>query len=270
MAEFVTTDLDFSRLNSRIEELHDALASQGGDASMVFQDEARLFLKQVIRLTPPKSREQGEAAIDRDMMKLFEPVNADFLDDMILEHGHSNVDAWLTTAGGERKHIKWTYLDNTGGPMANFHNRNRDNRGRAYNLKRQNDPNTWYAPYVVSYENFTAYKNRIKSHVGRRKAAWGKSFKALGGALSRWIDRHLAGAKGEFLFNGDLTHPSITMINRAPGIGQDVHFVQGALRVRYEAIGRRLRLIVSGYSKDVARGIKIQRQAHKTPVGEAA
>jgi hypothetical protein len=117
----------------------------------------------------------------------------------------------------------------------------------------------------VGYENFTAYAKRIKSHVGRRKAAWAKSFTALGGTVSRWIGRHVGGAKGEFHFNQDPLHPSIVMINRAPGIGQDLHFVQGALRIRYEAIGRRLRLIISGYSKDVAHGLKIQRHAHKTP-----
>ena len=43
------------------------------------------------------------------------------------------------------------------------------------------------------------------------------------------------------------------------------HFVRGAVRVRHEAIGRRIRLVISGYSKDVAQGLKIQRKAHKTP-----
>jgi hypothetical protein len=266
-----TVTLDFSKLSSRMEELHDALLGRGktGDAATVFRDEARLFVKQVIRLTPPKTQKQGEAAIDRDMMKLFEPVNGDFLDDMIIEHGANNLDTWLTTAGGEKKHLKWTYLDNTGGPMANFHHQHQDSRGRANNMKRQNDPSTWYAPYVVSYENFTAYSKKIKSHVGRRKAAWAKSFKGLGGTVSRWIDRHTAGAKGEFHMSQDPNHPSITMINRAPGIGQDLNVVRSALRVRQEAISRRIKLVLSGYSRDMARGMKIQRQAHKTPGSEA-
>ena len=263
----ITADFDMTRLNARIEELHDAFISQGqsGDAATVFDDEARLFVKQAIRLTPPNNRQQGEAAIDRDLMKIFEPVNGDFLDDLILEHGHNNIDAWLTTAGGEKKHVKFKYADNTGGPMRNFHRQNQDNRGHAYNLKRQKDPSIWYAPYVVSYENFAAYAKKVKSHVGRKKAAWAKSFVALGGTVSQWIGRHVAGAKGEVHRSVDVLHPGIIMINRAPGIEQDHHVINSALRVRYEAIGRRMRLILSGYSKDMARGLKVQRQAHKTP-----
>lgn len=263
--ETVTADFDFSRLNSRIEELHDALIGQGGDASTIFQDEARLFAKQAIRLTPPKTREQGEAAVDRDLVKIFEPVNADWLDDMIIEHGANNIDTWITTAGGEKKHIQWTYADNTGGPMANFHHQHQDSRGRTNSVKQNRGPDTWYAPYVVGYDNFTTYSKKIKSHVGRRKAAWAKSFIGLGGTVAQWIKRHVAGAKGEFQINSDPLHPAIVMINRAPGIGQDMHFIQGAMRIRYEAIGRRIKLVVSGYSRDIAHGMKVQRQAHKSP-----
>lgn len=263
----VTVDLDYSRLNGRIEELHDALARQGGDVSTIYEDEARLFLRQVIRLTPPKTKQQGEAAIDRDLMKIFEPLNSDFVDDLIIEHGAHDIDTWLTVASGEKKRIKFTYADNTGGPMANFHHRNQDNRGRTYNLKRQKDPNVWYAPYVVSYDNFKKYADRVKSHVGRKKAAWGKSFIELGGKLPSWISRHLSGAKGEFHNSRNPEKPSITMTSRAPGVSQDAHFIRGALRVRYESIGRRIKLVLSGYSKDVASGLRIKRRAQKLPEG---
>jgi hypothetical protein len=263
--ETLTADLDYSKINSRIEELHDAIQGQGGDVSTIFEDESRLFLKQVIRLTPPKTRQQGEAAIDRDLMKIFEPVNGDFLDDLIIEHGANNLDAWITTAGGEKKHLKWTYLDNTGGPMANFHREKQGSRGRTFNLKRQKDPSIWYAPYVVSYENFAAYAKRIKSHVGRRKAAWAVSFTSLGGKVASWIGRHVSGAKGEYHNSYNPERPSITIINRAPGIEQDLNVVRSALRVRQEAITKRIRLVLSGYSKDVARGIKIQRWAKELP-----
>lgn len=253
-----------TRLNSRIEELHDALMGSGADVSTIFEDESRLFVKQVIRLTPPKTKAQGESAIDRDMMKLFEPVNGDFLDDLVIEHGANNIDTWLTSAGGEKKHIKFTYVDNTGGPMKNFHYRNRDSRGRAYSLKRQRDPGIWYAPYVVSYENFTAYANKMKARVGRRKAAWAVSLTKLGGKVASWINRHVSGAKGEYHNSFNLEKPSIVMINRAPGIMSDERIVRSALRARHQAIGKRLRLVISGYSKDVASGIRVARKDRAT------
>jgi hypothetical protein len=261
-------DFDTSKLNSRIEELHDALIGQGqsGDMSGIFRDEARLFLRQVIRLTPPKTKQQGEDAISRDLMKIFTPVNQDMLDDLVIAHGANNIDTWLTTAGGEKKHIKWTYADNTGGPMASWHQKkeNRNRRGRTYNLKKQKG-DAWYAPYAVSFENFAAYAKKVKARVGRRKAGWGKSLVGMGGKVGGWINRHVAGAKGELQLGADPERPSIVMVNRAPGIADDERIVRAAIRIRTEAITKRIRLVISGYSKDVARGIKVQRQTRVSP-----
>jgi hypothetical protein len=257
--------IDTTRLNARIFELRDAFEGQGADVSTIFEDESRLFLKQVIRLTPPKTRQQGEAAVARDLMKIFTPVNEEMLNLIGSEHGVSNIDAWIASADGTPKHLNWRKIDPTGDGMAAFHNRNRDSRGRTYSLKRQKEQGTWYAPYVVSFEDMARYRDKIKSHVGRRKAAWAKSFTALGGKVSSWFDPDKKGLRGEFHNSTNPQHPSITMINRAPGIGQDLHFIRGAVRVRQQAIMRRIRLVVSGYSKDVAQGIRIQRKAHKTP-----
>jgi hypothetical protein len=258
-----TAELDTTKLNERIFELRDAIAGQGGDVSTIFEDESRLFLKQVIRLTPPKTRQQGEAAVTRDIGKLFTGVNEEMLNLIGSEHGVTNIDAWITSATGSHIELDWRRIDPTGDGMAEFHNRNRDSRGRAYNLKRQKSLK-WYSPYVVSFGDLAKYREKIKSHVGRRKAAWAKSFTALGGKVTNWIGRHMNGAKGEFHHSTNPEHPSITMINRAPGIGQDLHFVRGAMRVRQEVIRRRIKLIVSGYSSDVANGMKIRRKAHKT------
>lgn len=263
-------DIDTSKLNSRILELHDALASQGGDVEAIFRDEARLFLAQVIRLTPPKTKQQGEDAIKRDLMKIFTPVNEDFLDDLIIEHGHNNIDAWIESSiDGTRKHIQFDYASNTGGEMADFHQRNRDNRGRTRNLKRM--ASGWYSPFAVSFENFAAYRDKVLKRVGLRKSGWAKSLIGLAGKVTGWINRHVSEGKapGELhLTVGE--KPSMTMINRAPGIGNDLRIVRNALRIRNEAIGKRLRLILSGYSKDVAQGIRIRRHATTTQLSEAA
>lgn len=258
----ITADVDISRLNSRIEELHDALmVNGGGDVSAIFRDEAMLFLRQVIRLTPPKTREQGENAIRRDLLKIFTPVNQDFLDDLIIEHGHNHIDVWITSSqDDERKHIEFDYASNTGTEMADFHRRNRNARGRTANLKRMSSG--WYSPFAVSFEHFAAYRDKILAHVGRRKSGWGKSLVEMGGKVAGWINRHVTSGKApgeKQIVVGE--KPSVTLINRAVGIGADERIVRSALRIRYEAIGRRMRLVVSGYSKDVARGLRIQRQA---------
>lgn len=260
------TTIDTTRLNDRIAELHDAFIGQGqaGAAATIFADESRLFLKQIIRLTPPKTQKQGEAAIQGDLLKLFTPINEDMLNTIGSEHGLSAIDAWITTSGGERKELDWRKIDPTGEGMAAFHNANRNARGRTYNRKQQRG-DKWYSPYVVAFQDFAAYREKIFARVGRRKAAWAKSFVGLGGKVSRWFDPDKKGLKGEFHNSVDPTHPRIVMINRAPGISQDLHFVRGAMRVRYQAIGKRMRLVLSGYSQDVARGIKLQRRVRATP-----
>lgn len=262
------------KFNDRMNEIHDALIGQGrsGDAATVVQDEARLFLKQVINLTPPPglgtaAKKQGEAAIGRDLMKIFTPVNEELMNTVALvHHGTTGIDAWFETAG-KPMHVQWDRIDPSGAGMKAWHNQNRDSRGRTRELKRGRGT-AWYAPYVVRREDFAAYRDRIVSHVGRRKAAWAKSFVELGGKVQGWIDRHVSGARGLIINNLDVkNHPSVTMINSSVGISGDAHIVQSALRIRYEAMGRKLRLIVSGYASDVARGIKVTNKAHRTEAG---
>lgn len=265
MSELFTLEIDGSKLMGRVQELHDALIGQGqaGDAATIFEDEARRFVQGVIRLTPPRNQKQGEAAISRDLMKVFTPVTEDLLNTIGSEHGLSAIDVWMTTAGGEKKELDWRKIDPTGAGMADFHRRNRNSRGKTYNLKKQRG-DKWYAPYVVTFEDYAAYRDKMFARVGRRKAAWAKSFAGLGGKVAGWISRHLSGAKGEFVWRNDPNKPSITMINRSPGIQGDEHIIRSALRVRTEAIQRRIKLVLSGYSKDVSQGMKISRKAYKT------
>jgi hypothetical protein len=261
MSEDISIEWQQFRLNERITELSRILPQ---DAATVFEDESRLFLKQVIRFTPPKTKAQGEAAITRDLGQLFTAVDENMLNTIGSEHGLSAIDVWLTTANGERKELDWRKIDPTGAGMKEFHYRNRDSRGRAFHLKRQRGQK-WYAPYVVSFEDMAAYRDKMKARVGRRKAAWAKSYVALKGTVAAWIGRHIGGAKGEFHISTNPSRPAIVMINRAAGIGQDTHIVSSALRARYQAIGKRMRLIASGYSKDVAQGIRLANHAIKSP-----
>ncbi len=61
----------------------------------------------------------------------------------------------------------------------------------------------------------------------------------------------------------DPLNPRIEMANGAPGIQGDAHVIHSAMRVRYEAMGRRMRLVLSGYSKDVKNGIAIQKKERR-------
>lgn len=262
-------DCNTDRINQRVQELTDVLIGGGGsnaDATTVMHQEVLKFQRRVINLTPTPglgtdAKKQGEAAVKRDLNKIFTPVTDDLLNAIGSQFGVSHIDQWFTTATGEKQHIQWDRIDPSGSGMRAFHQKNRDSRGRARNLKRSRG-DAWYAAYVVSFEDFAQYAKDQMARVGRRKAAWALGFKSLGGKVQRWIDRHISGAKG-MVDNRlrDTVHPSVTVGSFAPGVSGDAHTIHSALRVSYEAIGKRMRLLVNGYAKDVSQGQKITKKA---------
>ncbi len=265
----ITADIDTTGLHNRLNELHDALIGAGrpGDAATVVEDEAKRFLVQVNRYTPPKNKAQGEAAVEKDLRKIFTPVNEDFLNTVGSEHGVSAVDAWIFSEKRQANiNLKWSRIDPSGAGMADFHLKNRNARGRTNRLNpKANGSKIWSAAYIVSFEDFKNYAKKIKERVGRRRAAWGVSYAKLGGAFAGWIGRHVgAGAKGQCVANlSNTTRPGVEMVNFAPGIMDDQRIVQSALRARERAIGKRIRLMISGYAKDVAQGIRITRKERR-------
>lgn len=263
-------DVKSERLNDRLAELHEALIGAGrhGDAATMIEDETRLFLRGVINLTPPPGLGQdakrvGESAVRLDLNRLFTPIDDEFLNVIGSQFGIAGIDEWITGKSGNKIHLKWDHLDSTGSGMRQFHDKNRNSRGRVTSRKRQSS-DAWYARYIVSKEDFAAYAAKVISHVGRRKAAWAKSYQEIPGggwSVPRWIGRHISNAFGRCInMTGSLHQPSITVSNFSPGIGDDERLVRDQMRIRFSAIGRKMRGIISGYSEDWKRGVKIQKQ----------
>lgn len=265
-----TITIDTSGFQRRMEELHDALigAGKAGDAATIVEDEARLFVKQVIRLTPPKNKAQGEKAVARDLSQIFTGVSDELLNTIGSDHGVSGIDAWLSTDGKMKlTHAKWDRIDPTGSGMEAHHRAHQNARGRTEKLKKNYaDKSVWYAPYVVSHQDYANYVKNVQSYVGRRKAAWAVSYQKIGGTVTRWISKHVVGAKGLCVDELKVPNrPSVVMVNFAPGIREDERIVRSALRIRMSAMKRRMRLVLSGYSKDVASGLRIARKERPAP-----
>ncbi len=268
MAEPFTVSVDLSRLNAQIAAIQSAT---GKDTATIIKDQARLFVKQVIELTPPPglnaaAKQQGEKAIERDLMKIFTPINEDFLTAVGSQFGVSGIDHWLTLDGNKKQEIKWDRIDPTGAGMPGFHHANQDRRGRTRNLKRDGRQGSkWYSPYVVTFQDFAAYLEKIKAHVGRRKATWGKSFKALGGHLPAWIDRHTGEVQGSctVMLNGKT--PRIEMTAAAPGLLQDQRIIQSALRIRAATVARRLKHMIRSYGTDMRNKTLVKSHETETP-----
>src|SRR6185369_3296519 len=144
-------------------------AGQMGDAATVLEDEFRLLMKQIINLTPPPglgraAMSQGEESVKRDLNQLFTPINEEMLNHIGSLFGVAGIDNWITDTDGKHKHLIWNKLDPTGAGMQQFHRANQDSRGRARRLKRKRK-DAWFAPYVVSFSDFTPYLQKIQSHV---------------------------------------------------------------------------------------------------------
>lgn len=270
---FPTVTISDVRGQQMLNDLHDALVGSGrmGDAATVLEDEFRLAMKQIINLTPPPglgqaARSQGEKAVTRDLSKLFTPVDEEMLNIIGSQFGVDGIDRWITDTDGGKQHLIWDKLDPTGTGIETFHHANQNRRGRTINAKRKGRGQPfWYAAYVVSKTDFLPYLQKLISHVGRRKAGWAAAYESVGGKVQRWISRHLPTPGGRVVnMLSNKGKPSITAFNMAPGIGDDQRIVADALRIRREAMAKRLKLILSGYSRDVANGIRISNKARKS------
>lgn len=251
-----------SVMQQRLTELQ---AASGKDMSVIVREESKLFLKQVIQFTPPPglgsdAKKQGENAVKMDIMKLFTPVSQEFLDYVGQRFGGSNVDGWITGKDGKRIDLKWQQLDPSGAGMSNFHTANRDRRGRVLRKKLGSIMGVWKSRYVVTYAALADYIEKKQANVGLRKAGWSESYMKLSGTVQRWIGRHQGANGGQIQDKSNDPNPSITMINRAPGLSGDAHIIHSAMDNRKESIRRKVKMMFNNYGKGMKEG-KITPQA---------
>lgn len=258
-----TIVINDQKFQERIEQLVDAL---GKDPQVVLADEARLFLKQAINLTPPKSKAQGEQAIRDDLNRTFTAANDDFLIYEADGGFKSNLDKWFTNAKGERVHMQFDAVDVQGRGMRRYHQSQRNARGRTVGRGNRGSKtgSLWKARYVVGYAALAEYTAKVLQRVGIRKSGWLRAYYEVGGKLPSWIQRQAQRGMGRVQNNLNVKgHPSIVMASHAPGVMDDERILRDTFRARGEAIAKRIKLFLSGYSEDVKSGIKIRTHAKR-------
>lgn len=264
-----TLKVDTSGLNRRIAELRTALVGAGktADAQNVIRDEARNLLKLLIKWTPPKTRKQGADRVEKDVKRSAAyPLDDGF---ELFNRGQNaeRIKGYLRSESGRQKFKDM--ISKIGGfkswTLEKFDRRTHLNaRNRFGRVSKRNR--------VFIYNNADR-KRRIalvSRRVGMMKAAWAKSFVHFGGKVPSWISRHLySGAIGSYNVRGNFrdalsntSKPFVEFSNSANGIAEKdaAKRLPGAVLVRERAIRRRIRLILSGYSKDVAQGIRIRQR----------
>jgi len=134
----------------------------------VAYDQMRLWVQDLIRRTPPKSKGQGQKAINRDLNKLFAPANPGFVNFLEEDyHGEGRLPS----------SVKMN-LEGNQSRMRGFHQRNRNQSGRVRykagvvathgNIQFQNK-------MYVPAKTFRDYLKSVQKGVGKLKAGWIRS-----------------------------------------------------------------------------------------------
>lgn len=261
--------VETQRLNATLEGLHDALIGSGkpGDAREVVADESRRLAEQIARFMPPQTRAIGEKSVEREVKSLFSAADPEMIDTIGSMFGIKNVEAHITSRQtGEPLRIQWDEIDPEGARMKERHYQERG-KSRLLRIKeRKPDGKSWKARVVVPHKARADYVKEMQSRVGRLKASFAEVARQLGTTrIGGWIARHIPTPKS--IFNGaglaNLSKPSVTFGSTARGVSRFTDFIRSAMRARSSAISRRIKLITSGYAKDVARGIRAQTRARR-------
>ena len=261
----ITAEIDVSRAQDSMDALYAAMLGAGQDASNLVKDETRRLAKTIVSFTPPikgtagTPRSQGEHAIEREFNSLFSEATPRLIDEVGSKYGLHNIrTAYLTEQGGQRLNLQWDHLDPTGDRMDQYHKMYQ--RDGKVPLVRRQSKTVWASRVVVPLGSRGPFIKKFQAHVGRWKATFALVGSRLGDTFPAWISRHFGslGETGIADLSGlsDAEKPSITFGSRSPGNNKIRSSIQAALNTRARAMVSRARLIVSGYAKDVAQGMR--------------
>lgn len=188
--------------------------------------QGRLLAEQIVKFTPPKDKKQGEAAVERDINRVFNPLDPDNFKPSVARLIRSGdwealqafIDRIKTGPLVNKRVIAFT---------AALHRQNQASRGRVHKE----------LPYVTAeVDAVRDYIRSVKKHVGQGRGGWASAVEGLGGKASKWVSRH-AGS-GELIDRADALSPSIEMINKSEWAkgGDEGRIVQNAIRSRIEKI----------------------------------
>jgi hypothetical protein len=249
-----TFHLDTAGFSRGVRELINITGRSAGD---LIRQQARLFLKDVLYLTPPRNkhplsesfaaqRRTGEAAVRRDIRKVFvsvenlhmvkNPTNAKLgkrLRKLSRSGNIAGVQAILRNIGVSNPQV-------LASAQASVHKGARDKRGRVARGS---------GHFVLSEASIKSYLKTAQSHVGKWKSGWLACAKHLKVAVPTWISKH--SEPGDYDDQTrNTSHPSFTLINSAAKhqISADLQIIETALRIREKNMKAMAeRIIASGW-----------------------
>lgn len=198
---------------------------------IIVKEQARLLLQRAqTGFTPPKTLAQGRAKIAGDIYGssnggLFQVYSPKIVENPIVGH---HVTLW-SSKKTKRAYIvkKMMYWPSaTVEKMREWHkSRYTNDPNNRIKLRYPRDFNgaqfTDLNRPAVDRESLVRYVKMMQRRVGRLKAGWNESLKAVGGKIQGWAARHSEAERDYGLLLNDLgrkDYPSITVGNQAPTI----------------------------------------------------
>ncbi len=231
----VSINIDLARyrleLTRFIDEFH-------ADERELLKEEMRLLLRDIIRLTPPKSLAQGRNAVRGDLQRNAKPLDWKNIEiPRLAEAVHAkNIPVILAITKNLKG--KWGGRQLLQGvqAIAAAHQRNRTRYGRVRSDRRN----------MAFADDWNKYTKQVQTRVGFTRAGWWRAAQGVGFPLPSWVAKHIGKASSGYQppRPGDM---SITAINRASKIPQyEDRFVHPAIAGRVRSLASELKRIAAG------------------------
>lgn len=210
----------------------------GADGQLLLKEEMRLLLRDIQRLTAPKTLAQGRKAVSGDMGKVAGALDPDKIKwpEMKTAVRDKDIPAILALAQNAKQGYfsKRRFLT-TPDQLAGAHLSARNNRGRV----RSDQNNMTFASI------WKKYTKSVQDRVGYARAGWAAAAQGVGLTLPSWVTRHSAYAKGSYKApsSGTLEIVGTNRTSRIPNYQQTV---DAAMRLRVKSIGSELKRLLDG------------------------
>lgn len=268
MANVAANPVDLTGLNRLLLDLQ---AVTGEDMGELLRQEARLWLKQVFRFTPPpgasgKAKKSGQMAVQDDIKRIVVGLERGFVERAIESNGGSGefIDSYLTKKDGATINLQWEKAQLTEDGLHRYHQRMRNARGRTLSPRNSKTQDRWRAKFVVPYDVRAKYIAKVKGRVGYLRSGWNRALVGLGMKPPPWVRNHKA--PGAFHEKIDKSNDQfIEFANAGRGIRAIDHAVSSATRTRERNLAKRIKHALNGQATTYNRSRRVRRQVPKAP-----
>jgi hypothetical protein len=217
------------------------IVEKGADAKLLLREEARLLIRDILKLTPPQTQQQGALSVEVNLKRAFSPlVASDFsgwgnklgkrIARLIRKKDVAQLNFLFSKIGGKLGGKRIIGLND----MPAIHKRLTNERGRVSK-----------SSYVALPQDFKAYLKIVKARVGWAKAGWNAAATAVGLAMPGYVTRHSGNRLGSIQFS-PAPKLGVTLLNYSSKMPRYQAKVDYAVQRRYHSFLNEAKRILAG------------------------